>query len=808
MSFELIYTSVQRGLKPNSSGFCTVAATGGISRLASMKLEGLSAYEFHFGLSDANANMNPANFAHTVVKVGGKRQSVLSRVGFAGPDYSGRANKIAHHFLLGDQERLAIGPGEMLLQLASGKFCEQWQSQPGNLQPCSLAESLNNIQPSGPAGHWQSATGDAGWAGMLAKAFKEGGRVPAYVIYAPGTDVLKLFAESLAVLPPQQRWEVNFATYYTSMPAGCFYNWRGVLAGSRAAQEMAKFPNALVIDLTNPLGHAPDNEYTNAARSGQAALAAAAAAGVSAGLQGVEPDEIEDLDDIYKLAQEDEPATRPAKRRRKVAAPIDMLAAGASPTKATTVRSNRGLKITIAALSLLVVMLVIAFVLTLSFFKGTPPPAIADGGGEGGTNAKGTPEPTTKKAPGPTTKKAPGPTTKKAPEPTTKKAPEPTTKKTLGPTTKKEPNLPRYAKLLVKPSLLVDQSAGKPRRIIECSEKAGAKGYFKFNLSDGVREMWLPARLGKEAKSRKPLLEQKGNLVWLIIEKPAEGGKLGGKIPIAEYCVLDNSIDCLRVRLLSKDKAHRGLAEAIAVEVEVSDPKKKADIYKCRIRKVKKVPVPLHVGFTESGKVLTLMPAPIKYPWPELLALRLPDDRVIDDPAKHYAPLWVGDQIPLKLLQASPPKLRGEIKNNDKDILDNSLTLRVEWDVPGGIKRIATGAISEEREALKKIRSFEDKATDARTRVRGDEEAKAAQKKAINDQLNAKTKPFREECKKQRDKMKVLVNDLKSLQATCKQLPKIIVLDPWGIPLVEFKVKFSVPGDKINVDLVRRLGGG
>nr|MBC8373873.1 hypothetical protein [Planctomycetota bacterium] len=397
MSFELVYTSAQRGLKPNSSGFCTVAATGGISRLASMKLEGLSAYEFHFNLSDANANLNPANFAHTVVKVGGKRQSVLSRIGFAGPDYSGRANKIAHHFLLGDQERLGAGPGEMLLQLASGKFCKQWQGQPSNLQPCSLAESLNNTQPSGPAGHWQSVAGDAGWAGMLAKAFKEGGRVPAYVIYAPGTDVLKLFAESLAVLPPQQRWEVNFATYYTSMPAGCYYNWRGILAGSRAAQEIAKFPHAMVIDLTKPLGQAPDNDYTNAARSGQAL---AVAAGVSAGLQGIDLDEADDLDDIYNLAQEEEPS-RPAKRRRKVAAPIDMLAAGAAQANATPpIRSNKGLKITIAVLSLLVAALLITFVLTLAFFKG---PAITDESGELAKNTGGPPS----SAPRPTTESQP-----------------------------------------------------------------------------------------------------------------------------------------------------------------------------------------------------------------------------------------------------------------------------------------------------------------------------------------------------------------------------------------------------------------
>ena len=276
MSLELIYTSAAKGLRPSSSGFCTVAATGGMSKAVATKLEGLSAYDFHYKLSDPNAASNPANFSHTVVQLGGSMHSVLSRVGFCGPDFSGRANKIAHHVLLSDEDRLQIGPAEMMLQMREQIFCEQYSDPPRDLPPRPLSQQLSDTpKASAMARTWRQLSGDAGWAGPLAKAFVDNGRTPAYVIYEPGVDVLRLMAESLSLLPPAQRWQVNFATYYTSLPAGCFYHWRAVLAGSRAVAESRRFPNAAVIDLTRPLPAAPDDDYSAAARKGRQVAVAA-----------------------------------------------------------------------------------------------------------------------------------------------------------------------------------------------------------------------------------------------------------------------------------------------------------------------------------------------------------------------------------------------------------------------------------------------------------------------------------------------------------------------------------------------------
>jgi len=270
MSLELIYTSVPRGLGPGSSGFCTAAATGGMSRQVTAKLEALSGYQFHFNLSDPKAAENPVNWAHTQVRSGADTLSVLSRIAFSGADYSGRTNKIAHHFLLEQGEGSANGPAWMLMTMAQHQaFVAGYSGDPRSLPKRDLRAVVpQEPRPPEPATTWQSMTGDAGWAGMLAKAFRENPKTPAFVIFAPGQQLLPLFEEAIALLPPEERWQVGFATYYTALPAGCQYHWRGIIAGSSAAKEIQRFPGAAVIDLTTALGRAPDNMFTQAARTG------------------------------------------------------------------------------------------------------------------------------------------------------------------------------------------------------------------------------------------------------------------------------------------------------------------------------------------------------------------------------------------------------------------------------------------------------------------------------------------------------------------------------------------------------------
>ena len=75
----------------------------------------------------------------------------------------------------------------------------------------------------------------------------------AVLIFPPGTDVLPLVAESLALLPAELRWRVTFSTYFTKLPPGIACQWRCVIEGTpEAAAAQQGPPGTLLIDLCCP----------------------------------------------------------------------------------------------------------------------------------------------------------------------------------------------------------------------------------------------------------------------------------------------------------------------------------------------------------------------------------------------------------------------------------------------------------------------------------------------------------------------------------------------------------------------------
>ena len=59
MAFELIFTSVPRGLKPGSRGFATVAYTQGMPANCVQTCEGISGYTHVFSPQDPMYAKNP-----------------------------------------------------------------------------------------------------------------------------------------------------------------------------------------------------------------------------------------------------------------------------------------------------------------------------------------------------------------------------------------------------------------------------------------------------------------------------------------------------------------------------------------------------------------------------------------------------------------------------------------------------------------------------------------------------------------------------------------------------------------------------
>ncbi|SFJ02143.1 GAP1-N2 domain-containing protein [Planctomicrobium piriforme] len=270
---ELLYTSAPKGLKPGSRGFCTVLSSSGMSAPVATALEGLSGYRPIFPPGDSRAKQNPIVYSHLQFPLAGRRSSVLSRIADYGLDYSQRTNKLAHHVIIDPSERPAGGPAWLLQK--PGFMRTSWDCE---LKIVSHEQPVpQGNAPAAICTTWQQATGDAGWAGVLAENFLKHPERPAYLLFEPGMDLLPLIAEALALLPPERRWEVTFSTYFTKLPQGGVCNWRCVLADTPEANESRRSVQSLRLNLCQPMPPPPPGPYTDYARTGRLTEIVAAA---------------------------------------------------------------------------------------------------------------------------------------------------------------------------------------------------------------------------------------------------------------------------------------------------------------------------------------------------------------------------------------------------------------------------------------------------------------------------------------------------------------------------------------------------
>lgn len=258
MSFELVYTSAPRGLKPGSSGFCTVACTKGTPQALIRKLESLSGYDHAY---PPKSGKNPVNYSHCTIRVQQQKYHVLSRIADAGDDHTGRSNKIAHHLAIPDSKlsQLKATPASLL---ADRRFwCQDWTREPQELPPGRMPKPTA-CSP-GDCDAWDTVLGDAGWAGMLAEA----GKSPVAVILPSCRDAWDLLTEALQMVSPATQWKIGFSTYF-NQAAGDDCHWRFVLDGTEASRKFRGRTAALVIDHKAKKSPAKANKFVAAARAG------------------------------------------------------------------------------------------------------------------------------------------------------------------------------------------------------------------------------------------------------------------------------------------------------------------------------------------------------------------------------------------------------------------------------------------------------------------------------------------------------------------------------------------------------------
>ena len=263
MTIELLYTSAAQGLKQGSRGFCTVICTAGLPINLAQRLEALSGYRHLYQPGDQRSDDNPVCYSHVRLAVGGKTLSILSRVGAYGVDYSQRTNKIAHHVVF-DGPVPECGPAAVLAQ--SCIMRTNWDGECKTLQSGPEVSSIT-VQPA-PCKEWKRITGDAGWAGVVANAWMQPTGKPVWIVFSESqsTSLLELMQEATAILPESRRWQATFSTYCTNLPPDVECRVRCVIAGSDEAR--MSIARGTVLDLTKPMGVAPDSDATAAARNG------------------------------------------------------------------------------------------------------------------------------------------------------------------------------------------------------------------------------------------------------------------------------------------------------------------------------------------------------------------------------------------------------------------------------------------------------------------------------------------------------------------------------------------------------------
>ena len=173
MSQEIVFTSARKGLRSGSTGFCTVRSTRGMPGNLAQLLERLTGYTHVFDAYGNEATLNPVNFAHYVARLGDQRFHVLARISNAPLDHTNRSNKLAHLLAIdsGQLEKEASeGPAAESMQLP---WVKTWSSE---TEPFVLPDSKQILLPMpnqsrvSSCSAWKDATGDAGWAAVLASS--------------------------------------------------------------------------------------------------------------------------------------------------------------------------------------------------------------------------------------------------------------------------------------------------------------------------------------------------------------------------------------------------------------------------------------------------------------------------------------------------------------------------------------------------------------------------------------------------------------------------------------------------------------
>ena len=225
--YDLVSTSLPNGLLPGTHGFATVAMTRGTPDSVRVALESLSSYKHrHTGHDARYATENPVAWSHLVQRDG---SHVLSCVRAAEFDYTGRTNRLAHHWCFPRGEFPAETNAADMIAANTESLSAAWSGTARWLDPAANPATAVPSRTDLRAVAWMHFYGPergpalaASFATLLREELQGTNRPivfrtsQAWDVH--GTNLLQLFADIIALLPAQLRDRATFSTYPAALP--------------------------------------------------------------------------------------------------------------------------------------------------------------------------------------------------------------------------------------------------------------------------------------------------------------------------------------------------------------------------------------------------------------------------------------------------------------------------------------------------------------------------------------------------------------------------------------------------------------
>ena len=233
MPYEVVNTSVARGLTSEHSGFCDVLRTRGLPEEITPLLAPFNFY------NEKLARGKPA-YGVRSIRFGGRMWGVVSRVVLNGNDYTGRQNRLAHHIIAPPSELESLCPANLL---AGYLFRDAFTDLPRYLdrepEVTENEKSFDDV--------WE-CMGGKGWRSHIAALALSGSRI--VVLIPPSVEGRSVVISILRGIPIDQRWQVGVVEASSAEQCWAHNALIRVLAmDANDAEGDRAWPGEVVVDL-------------------------------------------------------------------------------------------------------------------------------------------------------------------------------------------------------------------------------------------------------------------------------------------------------------------------------------------------------------------------------------------------------------------------------------------------------------------------------------------------------------------------------------------------------------------------------